>query len=60
MIKGIGPSLEGKLNALGIYKFEQIADFTEENLTWIDDHLVTFKGRCFRDDWVGQAKGLMG
>ncbi len=60
MIKGIGPSLEGKLNALGIYRFDQIAAFSDENLVWVDDQLVTFKGRCFRDDWVGQAKGLIG
>ncbi len=59
-IKGIGPSLESKLNALGIYRLDQIATFSEENLTWVDDQLTTFKGRCFRDDWVGQAKSLLG
>lgn len=59
MIKGIGPGLESKLNALGIYRFDQIASFTDKDLLWIDDNLTTFKGRCFRDDWVGQAKSLL-
>ncbi|MEO1773622.1 MAG: hypothetical protein AAFS07_01585 [Pseudomonadota bacterium] len=56
MIKGIGPALEKQLNGLGIYQFEQIAGFSEKDLTWVDDNLTAFKGRCFRDDWIGQAK----
>lgn len=59
MIKGIGPSLESQLNALGIYRFDQIAGFSDENLVWVDAKLSTFKGRCFRDDWIGQAKDLI-
>ncbi|MEO0622579.1 MAG: hypothetical protein AAFU49_02040 [Pseudomonadota bacterium] len=59
MIKGIGPGLESKLNALGIYRLDQMAGFSEQDLQWIDENLTTFKGRCFRDDWVGQAKGLI-
>lgn len=60
LIKGIGPGLESKLNALGVFTFEQIAGFDEANLVWIDENLTAFKGRCFRDDWVGQARGLLG
>ena len=59
-IKGVGPSLEKQLNGLGIYSFEQIAAFSDANLAWIDENLTTFKGRCFRDDWVGQAKSMLG
>ena len=58
MIRGIGPGLESKLNALGIYKFDQIAGFSESDLVWVDENLTAFKGRCFRDDWVGQARAL--
>jgi len=58
-IKGIGPGLEGQLNALGIYQIEQIAALSEANLVWIDENLTAFKGRCFRDDWVGQAQALL-
>lgn len=60
LIKGIGPSLEKQLNGLGIYKFEQIAEFDDKALAWVDDNLTAFKGRCFRDDWVGQAKTQLG
>ncbi|MEM1343652.1 MAG: hypothetical protein AAGI34_03610 [Pseudomonadota bacterium] len=60
MIKGIGPGLESKLNGLGVYTFEQIAKFSDNDLVWIDENLTAFKGRCFRDDWVGQAQGLLG
>jgi len=60
MIRGVGPGLESKLNALGIYTFDQIAKFSEDNLVWVDENLTAFKGRCFRDDWIGQAKSLRG
>ena len=62
LIKGIGPSLERQLNGLGIYSFEQLAGFDDEDLAWVDANIetATFKGRCFRDDWVGQAKSQLG
>lgn len=58
LIKGVGPGLEKQLNALGIYRFRQLAKFKEADLAWVDENLSAFKGRCFRDDWVGQAKAL--
>lgn len=58
LIKGVGPGLEKQLNALGIYRFRQLAKFKEADLTWVDENLSSFKGRCFRDDWVGQSKAL--
>lgn len=59
-IRGIGPGLEAQLNDLGIYRMSQIAELSRENLVWIDENLTAFKGRCFRDDWVGQARSLQG
>lgn len=59
LIKGIGPGLEKQLNGLGVYRFEQIAGFSKEDLIKIDDQLTAFKGRCFRDDWIGQAKAQL-
>jgi len=56
-ISGVGTVLEKKLHSLGIYTFQQIADFTKENIDWVDDHL-SFHGRIERDDWIGQAKKL--
>ncbi len=59
LIKGVGPKLEAMLNAMGIYRFEQIAGFSDANLAWVDDNLTAFKGRPFRDDWVAQARALL-
>ncbi|MEM7743007.1 MAG: hypothetical protein AAF409_04780 [Pseudomonadota bacterium] len=59
LIKGIGPGLEKELNRLGVYQFEQMAAFKKADLEWIDTNLSAFKGRCFRDDWTGQAKSLI-
>jgi large subunit ribosomal protein L21 len=56
-ISGVGPALEKKLNDLGITTFEQVANFTADEIEKVDDAL-SFKGRIERDDWVGQAKAL--
>lgn len=60
LIKGIGPGVERQLNDLGIYTFRQIAKFSDQDLAWVDDNLTALKGRCFRDDWIGQAKAQIG
>lgn len=56
-ISGVGPVLEGKLNALGFYHFWQIARWTRAEVDWVDGYL-SFKGRIDRDDWIAQAKTL--
>lgn len=56
-IAGVGPKLANLLNELGIYKFEQIAAWTPENVAWVDERL-TFKGRIERDDWISKAAAL--
>ncbi len=58
-ISGVGPVLEKKLNALGITRFDQVANFSDEDIAKIDEAL-NFKGRIMRDDWIGQAKTLAG
>ncbi len=57
-IKGIGPKLEALLHSLGFLHYDQIAAWTESELTWVDSNLEGFRGRASRDDWVGQAKVL--
>ena len=57
LISGVGPRLEEKLHALGIYRFEQIAAWTAEEIAWVDSHL-NFRGRILRDDWKRQAEAL--
>ncbi|NKQ40995.1 MAG: hypothetical protein HF962_05445 [Sulfurovum sp.] len=56
-IKGVGVKIEEALNAIGIWHFDQISTWTEENIQWADKELA-FPGRVKRDDWVGQAKLL--
>lgn len=57
MIAGVGPKLESVLNGLGIWTFAQIADWTANEVAWVDDYLQ-FKGRIERDDWIAQAAAL--
>ena len=56
-IGGVGPVLEGKLNALGIFHFWQIAKWSRAEVDWVDSYL-SFKGRIDRDDWLAQAERL--
>ncbi len=53
-ISGVGPKLEGVLNELGFWHFDQIAKWTPAQVAWVDSRLK-FKGRIERDDWIGQA-----
>jgi len=55
-IKGIGPFIEEKLNALGIYTFRQISKFVSEDEDKVNEAIEFFPGRIKRDDWKGQAK----
>lgn len=59
LIGGIGPRIQEVLNSLGIYHFDQIADWSPENIAWIDDYLH-FNGRVKREGWVEQAAILVG
>jgi len=53
-IKGIGAVIEKTLNKLGVYQFEQIANWNDDNCAWVDNFL-SFPGRIGREDWVSQA-----
>ncbi|OWY19509.1 hypothetical protein BVG80_18050 [Sphingobacteriales bacterium TSM_CSM] len=55
LIKGIGPFIEQKLNAIGIYTFRQIANFTPEDVDRVTDAIEFFPGRIERDSWIPQA-----
>ena len=57
MIAGVGPVLEGKLNALGITTFAQVAAFKKADIARVEE-VLTFHGRIERDDWIKQAKAL--
>ena len=57
LITGVGPVLEGRLNALGITKWSQVAAFTADDIAKVEDSL-SFKGRVARDNWLAQAEVL--
>ncbi len=56
-ISGVGPKLEGVLNELGFYHFDQIAAWGPAEVAWVDARLK-FKGRIARDNWIAQAAAL--
>jgi NADH-quinone oxidoreductase subunit E len=58
LIWGVGPALEKLLNKIGIWHFDQIANWSAKELTWVDEKLEGFKGRAKRDEWVKQSKKL--
>ncbi|MEH6720844.1 MAG: NADH-quinone oxidoreductase subunit NuoE [Aurantimonas endophytica] len=58
-IKGIGPVIENKLNALGVFHYWQISEWREAELVWVDNYL-NFRGRVLRDRWIDQARALQG
>ncbi len=55
-ISGVGPKLQQALNEQGIYHFWQIAALSDDQLAWLDEAMLSFKGRIKRDGWVEQAK----
>lgn len=56
-ISGIGPKLEKTLHGLGFFHFDQIAEWTPDEVQWVDENL-RFKGRIEREEWIPQAKLL--
>ena len=56
-IKGIGVLIEKRLNSLGVTTYEDIANWTREDIDRISQSL-DFKGRIQRENWVEQARIL--
>ena len=58
-IKGVGPFIEEKLNALGIFTFAQISRMTSELEDKVNDAIEFFPGRVKRDEWANQARSFV-
>ncbi|MEO9167907.1 MAG: hypothetical protein ABI230_05865 [Aestuariivirga sp.] len=56
-LSGVGPKNEKVLHTLGVFHFDQIAQWSAKEQAWVDDHL-SFHGRIQREEWVRQA-GLL-
>lgn len=57
-ILGVGPFLEKKLNAFGIYTFKQVAALKPDVIKQLGATFGSFSGRIVRERWVEQAKEL--
>ena len=57
-ISGVGPFLEGKLNAFGFYTFQQVAALEQNVIDELGETFGSFSDRILREDWVAQAKKL--
>jgi predicted flap endonuclease-1-like 5' DNA nuclease len=55
-IEGIGPAMEKLVNGLGFYHFDQLSNWSDADVAWVDTNMASFKGRIMRDKWVAQAK----
>jgi len=56
-IQGIGIEVENALYEIGVYHYSQIADWSNDNIEWIE-HYLESPGRVKRENWIFQAKAL--
>ncbi len=56
-IRGIGVLIEKKLNSMGITSYDQIANWSAGDIDRVS-HVLDFKGRIERENWVEQARIL--
>jgi predicted flap endonuclease-1-like 5' DNA nuclease len=57
-MKGVGPKLAERLQALGVTRFAQIAALSPAEAEALDAQLGNFQGRLKRDRWIEQAQFL--
>ncbi len=58
MIKGIDAELEQRLHRLGVYTFEHIGRWDDEQLRVMAAQLGDLEERIRRQEWIGQARRL--
>ena len=57
-INGVGPMLCELLHEVGVFYFWQVAEWSPQDIEWVDGKLQHFKGRITRDKWVDQARDM--
>jgi large subunit ribosomal protein L19 len=57
-INGIDANLAARLKQINLYKFEQIANFSDEDIGNVEAAL-SIDGRIEKQDWIGQARTLL-
>ena len=56
-MSGVGPKLVAQLHEAGVFHFDQIAAWSEDEAAYMDERLGT-RGRIQRDNWIEQANGF--
>ena len=57
-IAGIGALDESTLNNLGVYHFDQIANWNDAQILWMESHVFA-RGRIGHEEWQRQARELV-
>ncbi len=57
LVKGIGKQNEGRLHGLGIWHFDQIADWTSANVEWVGSYLAFPAASSVRAGWSSAGTG---
>jgi large subunit ribosomal protein L19 len=57
-IKGIGTDLAARLKQINCLKYEQIANFSGEDISNVEETL-SIPGQIDKNDWIAQARGLL-
>jgi predicted flap endonuclease-1-like 5' DNA nuclease len=57
-LKGVPRVLERTLHKVGVFYFWQIAEWSPDDVKYVDAKLNAYRGRIERDDWVSQASEL--
>ncbi|MFD0915787.1 hypothetical protein ACFQ14_05145 [Pseudahrensia aquimaris] len=57
LIDGVGNAIEQKMFKLGIYHFDQVAEMSDAEITWLGN-MVGFPGRPERENWREESKVL--
>ena len=57
-INGIGSAVQGLLNGLGVFHYDQIANWNHDESRWVERN-IGFPRRVEREDWIGQASKLV-
>lgn len=57
LIEGVSLLQQTTMYSLGVFHFDQIAAWSEENVAWVDQYL-RLQGRIGDEEWVEQAREL--
>ena len=58
LIWGVAEKLEERMNALGVWHFDQIGNWSPQEVAWFEGQMPGFKGRIARDKWIEQCQKL--